>query len=98
MVVEDPAPIQRNYLIDEFRADAQAEGFKGSVHIQVGAEDGLAEARSVQSVADANPDWLLAQVVFCDLTSNDLHAELDAFQMLTSVRGVHQIVGRAYHQ
>ncbi|NNE81672.1 MAG: amidohydrolase, partial [Silicimonas sp.] len=33
----DPAPIQRNYLIEEFRFDAK--GFEASVHIQVGAED-----------------------------------------------------------
>lgn len=89
----DPSPIQRNYLLDEFRRDA--EGFSASVHIQVGAEDGLAEARWVQSVADANPDWPMAQVVFCDLTAPDLGARLDAFQALTTVRGVRQIVGRA---
>ena len=45
-------PIQRDYELDEFRRDA--EGFDGSVHIQVGAADGLAEALWVQGVADAN--------------------------------------------
>lgn len=91
----DPAPIQRNYLLEEFRAEAAAEGVAASVHIQVGAADGLAEARWVQMVADENPDWPLAQVVFCDLTAPDLAAQLDAFQRLPSVRGVRQIVGRA---
>ena len=91
----DPTPIQRPYLIDEFRAEAEAEGVKGSVHIQVGAQDGLAEARWVQQVADACPDWPLAQVVFCDLTAPDLEARLDTFQTMPSVRGVRQIVGRA---
>lgn len=89
----DPTPIQRNYLLDEFRRDAA--GFAGSVHIQVGAEDGLAEARWVQAVSDATPDWPMAQVVFCDLTSDDLAAQLDVFQALSTVRGVRQIVGRA---
>lgn len=89
----DPTPIQRDYLLDEFRRDAA--GFGASVHIQVGAEDGLAEARWVQAVADANPDWPLAQVVFCDLTAPDLERRLDAFAALPSVRGVRQIVGRA---
>ena len=37
----DPTPIQRNYLLDEFRLDAQKNGFGSSVHIQVGAKDGL---------------------------------------------------------
>lgn len=91
----DPAPIQRDYLIEEFRRDAEAQGFAGSVHIQVGAADGWQEAQWVQSVADANPDWLMAQVVFCELTADDRDAQLDRFQMLPSVRGARQIVGRA---
>ncbi|SLN51565.1 Amidohydrolase [Pseudoruegeria aquimaris] len=89
----DPAPIQRDYLIDAFRADAA--GFEASVHIQVGAEDPMAEARWVQAVADATPDWPLLQVAFCDLTAPDLAARLDALQALPSLRGVRQIVGRA---
>jgi len=91
----DPTPIQRNYLIDEYRAAASAEGVRASVHIQVGAEDGMAEARWVQAVAEKNADWPMVQVVFCDLTAPDLIARLDAFQALATVRGVRQIVGRA---
>jgi predicted TIM-barrel fold metal-dependent hydrolase len=91
----DPSSIQRNYLLDEFRAEASAEGFAASVHIQVGAENGWDEAAWVQEVANATPDWPLAQVVFCDLTAEDLAAQLDAYQSLPSVRGVRQIVGRA---
>lgn len=91
----DPTPIQRDYPIAEFRAEASAAGVGASVHVQVGAADGLAEARWVQAQADANPDWPLAQVVFCDLTADDLAARLDAFEGLPSVRGVRQIVGRA---
>ncbi len=89
----DPKPIQRNYLLDEFRRDAA--GFQGSVHIQVGAEDGLAEARWVQAQADANPDWPMLQVAFCDLTGDGAHEALDTLQALPTVRGVRQIVGRA---
>ena len=91
----DPSPIQRDYLLGEFRAEAEPHGIGGSVHIQVGAQDGLAEARWVQSVANANPDWPLVQVVECDLTASDLGKRLDAFQNIPSVRGVRQIVGRA---
>jgi len=91
----DPTPIQRDYLLEEFRRDAGAQGFAGSVHIQVGAENPLAEALWVQSVADANPDWPMAQVVFCDLTAAYLEPRLDRYQALSSVRGVRQIVGRA---
>ena len=55
----DPAPIQRDYLLPEFREDAagfHGADFHGSVHIQVGAESGLAEAKWVQSVADT-AEW-----------------------------------------
>ena len=91
----DPAPIQRDYLIDEFAAEASAEGFCGSVHIQVGARDGMAEAVWVQQVADEKAEWPMKQVVFCDLTSPDLDDQLDAYQRLPSVVGVRQIIGRA---
>jgi predicted TIM-barrel fold metal-dependent hydrolase len=91
----DPTPIQRNYLIEEFRSEASAEGVGASVHVQVGAKDGMAEAEWVQRVAEANPDWPMAQVVFLDLTSDDLPWRLNALLRLSTVRGVRQIVGRA---
>lgn len=91
----DPAPIRRNYLLEEFRADVEAAGGTASVHIQVGAQDGLAEARWVQGVADAAPDWPMKQVVFCDLTGDDRDSRLDAFAGLSTVAGVRQIVGRS---
>lgn len=91
----DPAPIQRDFLIEEFRAMAAAKGITASVHIQVGAADGLDEARWVQSVADANPDWPMAQVAFVDLTAPDLRDRLDQLMALPTMRGVRQIVGRA---
>ncbi|MCR9135292.1 MAG: amidohydrolase family protein [Alphaproteobacteria bacterium] len=91
----DPAPIQRNYLLSEFRTDAEAFDIAASVHIQVGARDGLAEARWVQSIADSQLDWPLVQVAFCDLTADDRDTQLDQLATLSSVRGVRQIVGRA---
>lgn len=91
----NPEPIQRNYLLDEYRATAKAEGIRGSVHIQVGASDGLAEARWVQQVAESAPDWPMGQVAFCDLTRGDLGRHLDHLCALPSLRGLRQIVGRA---
>jgi len=91
----DPLPIQRNYLIDEFKEDAAPFGFSSSVHIQVGAADPWEEARWVQKIADANPNWPMAQVVYCDLTHPDLAEQLDKFRTLSTVKGVRQIVGRA---
>jgi len=91
----DPTPIQRDYLLEEHRAISQNHGFAASVHIQVGAEDGLAEARWVDQVARENPDWPMVQVAFCDLTTSDRENQLDQFQALTSVVGMRQIVGRS---
>ena len=94
----DPAPIQRNYLVDEFRQAAQVQGVQASVHVQVGAEDPLAEALWVQQVADKNPSWPAAQIVHVDLTQPELAANLDAMQDLNSVCGVRQIVGRSQEE
>ena len=91
----DPEPIQRNYLLDEYRSDAAQQGFAGSVHIQVGAEDGWEEARWVDALSRSTPDWPLLQVAFCDLTSPQREAQLDRLQSLPSLRGIRQIVGRA---
>ena len=91
----DPTAIQRDYLVDEFKADASASGFVSSVHIQVGAADPLAEARWVQTVADANPGWPAAQVAFCDLAGPDAETQLAALTRLPTVRGIRQIVGRS---
>lgn len=91
----DPASIQRNYLLTEFRSDAQVHGIEGSVHVQVGAADPWAEASWVQAVADQNPDWPIRQVAFCDLTADDISDKLDQLQSLPTVKGVRQIVGRS---
>ena len=91
----DPTSIQRDYLLAEHQGMARPHGFSASVHIQVGVVDALEEARWVDAVALANPDWPMKQVVFCDLTADDLDDQLDAFQALDSVVGVRQIVGRS---
>ncbi len=91
----DPQPIQRNYLIDEFAASARESGFHASVHVQVGAESGYEEARWIQEVADASPDWPMVQVAFCDLTSKHAESELLRLRQLSTVVGIRQIVGRS---
>tara|TARA_B110000003_G_scaffold153551_1_gene154331 strand:+ start:4360 stop:5226 length:867 start_codon:yes stop_codon:yes gene_type:complete len=91
----DPSPIQRDYLFDEFKKESSHHGITSSVHIQVGAEDGFAEAKWIQSIIDNNPSCSMVQVVFCDLTSSDLEETLDRYLELPSVVGVRQIIGRA---
>ena len=90
----DPASIQRDYLLDEFTQDAKAHSFSGSVHIQVGAEDGYQEARWVDEVARQN-EWAMKQVSFCDLSADNVEGQLDRLVALPSVAGVRQIIGRA---
>ena len=91
----DPKAIQKNYLINDFRADCQSHGFRGSVHIQVGAEDPMKEANWIDSVASRNLDWSMTQVVYSDLTEKQMPAKLDLFQKLPSVVGIRQILSRA---
>ena len=91
----DPTAIQKNYLMNDFQADCQSHGFRGSVHIQVGAEDPIKEANWVDSIASANSDWSMMQVVYCDLTDTQMPATLDLLQKLPSVVGVRQILSRA---
>ena len=91
----DPEPIQRDFLIEEFRSLAEPAGIGASVHVQVGARDPMQEARWVQLVADENPTWPMAQVAFCDLTSDSCDSDLDGLSQLRSVAGIRQIVGRS---
>ena len=91
----DPTAIQRNYLIDEHQKLASAHGFTGSVHIQVGAKDGLKEAKWVNKIISENPSWSMAQVAFCNLSGEQREIQLDDLQKLSSVVGVRQIIGRS---
>lgn len=91
----DPTPIQRDYLFDEHLAMAKPLGFGKFVHIQVGADDPIAEARWVDAVAQADPENPMVQVAFCDVTDPNLETVLDELAKLKSLRGVRQIVGRA---
>ena len=91
----DPISIQRNYLIGEHVKLAAAHGFKASVHIQVGAADGLEEAKWVNKIVGENQSWPMVQVAFCDLSSEQREIQLDKLQKLSSVVGVRQIIGRS---
>ena len=91
----NPAPIQRNYLFEEFRKDSSKNKVGASVHIQVGAKDSWKEAKWIQGIADENPNWPIVQIVFCDLTKPNLEKQIDRFMTLSTVRGVRQIIGRS---
>jgi predicted TIM-barrel fold metal-dependent hydrolase len=92
----DPAPIQKNYHVPEFKADISDLPIAASVHIQCGValEDSVKETEWVQSQSDIH-GLANAIVGFCDLTAEDAQVDLDAHQQFENLRGVRQIVGRS---
>ena len=91
----DPSRIQRNYLWREFANDAENHGFQASVHIQVGANDPLEEAKWVDTINRQTKCWPIAQVAFADLTDKNLEQYLNELLKLKTVKGIRQIIGRA---
>jgi predicted TIM-barrel fold metal-dependent hydrolase len=91
----DPAPIQKDYLVADLKADAPLSLAK-SVHIQVGVAeaDAVKETLWLQAQADAH-GLPSAIVAFADLTRPDLEAVLDAHSSAANLRGMRQIVGRS---
>lgn len=92
----DPAPIQKNYYVPDFKDDHGDLPIVGSVHIQCGValEHNVKETEFVQAQSDAH-GMANAIVAFCDLTQESAQAELDAQQQFPNLRGVRQIVGRS---
>lgn len=91
----DPAPIQKNYHVPDFKADHGALPIVASVHIQCGValQHNVKETEFVQAQSDEH-GLANAIVAFCDLTGEDGQAELDQQQSFKNLRGVRQIVGR----
>ena len=91
----DPAPIQKNYHVPDFKTDHGDLLIVGSVHIQCGValEHNVKETEFVQVQSDSH-GMANAIVAFCDLTDEDAQAELDQHQAYNNLRGVRQIVGR----
>ena len=92
----DPAPIQKNYHVPDFKADIGDLPVVASVHIQCGValDDSVKETEWVQAQSGAH-GLANAIVAFCDLTKDDAQADLDAHQHFGNLRGVRQIVGRS---
>lgn len=92
----DPAPIQCDYLVDDFRRDIGELPVVASVHVQVGVAPGdeVEETRWLQkqSIKCALPSAIVA---FCDLTAPDLAAQLDDHRQAEALRGIRQIIGRS---
>ncbi|WP_224814906.1 amidohydrolase [Hasllibacter sp. MH4015] len=90
----DPTPIQRDYLMDEFLAEA-ALAPRASVHVQTDGAlpDPVAETRFVQDQADA-ADHAVKIVALVDLSADDLTQTLSRHAESKDFCGVRQIVAR----
>ena len=91
----DPTAIQQNYYSASLQKDIGELPVQQSVHIQVGAADGLVEAQWVQEQIDNHDGLPSAMVAFADLASSNINKALDDLQAYRSLRGVRQIVGRS---
>lgn len=84
--------IRRDYLIDEYSAEAQASGVTRSVYVQANwaAERAVDEAAWVQAVAD-NSGWPHAIVAYADVTGADPRPEIDRLLAAAPLlRGIRQ--------
>ncbi|MEM1050771.1 MAG: amidohydrolase family protein [Pseudomonadota bacterium] len=92
----DPAPIQRNYLVEDLRADFAELTVTKSVHVQVGValNDSLKETLWLQRQCEET-QFPSAIVAFADLCEASLGDVLDAHAQSVAFRGVRQIVGRS---
>ena len=92
----DPAPIQKNYLVQDLREDARHYDVIASVHIQVGVAPGdeVAETAWLQRVADAE-GLPSAIVAYCDLEKTNAPQVIARHLAHSRVRGIRQIVGRS---
>jgi predicted TIM-barrel fold metal-dependent hydrolase len=92
----DPAPIQKDYRVDDLREDAADYQLAGSVHIQVGCDEGqeLLESAWVQRCSD-EIGLPSAIVAFCDLSKPDAQSVLSGQREFANVRGIRQITGRS---
>jgi predicted TIM-barrel fold metal-dependent hydrolase len=86
-------PIARNYLVEDYRADASNWNVAGAVHVDAGADASMAldETNWLEGVADSNglPTGIVA---FAALHEPDVERQLEAQAAHGRVRGIRHIV------
>jgi len=92
----DPAPIQKNYLVQDLRQDAAQFELEASVHVQVGVAPGdeVKETAWLQQVGDTE-GLPSAIVAFCELDQPGAPEVIAKHMRYSRVRGVRQIIGRS---
>lgn len=94
----DPTPIQRDYLMEEFLAEASVRP-RASVHVQTDGTllDPVAETRFVQAEAD-RAGHSVKIVALADLSADNLCQTLSTHAESHDFCGVRQIVARLNHR
>ena len=93
MVFGDTTPLARNYLVQDYRRDAEPEGVVRSVHIEAGFDraDPVAETAWLQALADPK-GFPHALVAHAQLGAPDVERTLEAQSAFPSVRGIRHVV------
>lgn len=91
----DPTPIQRDYLLDEFRTEPGPARIVASVHVQAddAIADPVAETRFIQTISNA-AGFPIAIVGFVDLAGDAAEETLRRHKAHAGFRGVRQILSR----
>jgi predicted TIM-barrel fold metal-dependent hydrolase len=94
-LIGDTGPLCRNYLLDDFLADASGVDLAGSVHLQAEIRHDLAldETRWLQEIADVHgfPHGIVA---YADLSHPEVDRLLAGHAAFRNVRGIRQILNR----
>ena len=85
----DNSALRRDYLLADYLADVGDIRLVGAVHVDAAADDGLAESRWLQGVADTAPHPMVI-VAGADLAAGP--AALDPLLEFPAMRGVRQIL------
>lgn len=89
-----PDPIRKNYLVEDFCSDHQQQIVQ-SVHIQVGAQNSLAETQLIEQLSHAPEGFPNAAVVAIDMHSPSIEEELTRHLNYPLVKGVRDIIGKS---
>lgn len=89
-------PIRRNYLLSDFRRDAEGVNLIKSVHVQAEHDhsDPVRETSWLQSTADSEDSrgFPHAIVAYADFTQDDVASVLEAHCRFRNVRGIRQML------
>jgi predicted TIM-barrel fold metal-dependent hydrolase len=87
----DYGSIRRDYLIEEFAADAVSHGVTGSIHVQANvAPSGAVDEAQWASDSGRRRGLVQAVVAYADLGQPDIADQLDRLLAVSAVRGIRQ--------